>query len=313
MRIKMKIGFVVILLLLLGTSLFSAETAIAPEITKKVDSLFVIASSGLIKYTRMVQPAIDSIAALGAAAVPRLIEKYDTQDARERLTINNTLVKIGKPAVPYLLDALSLDNAEQVARICSTLGEIKDSSAVNGLQKISSHPDWRVRSEATGALGKIGDRRGDRTILNMLLDTVETVRKSAAVSAGNLAVTEALPLLVHMLGDSFYGARLCASEALAKFGTGAIGPIADSLDSADTLVGDLGCITLGMIGDDSSAVILETQLQSPMPLRRALASEAILRSNSAIGCGYIELLRPTETDSTVLFYMDKVLEKYAPR
>ncbi len=241
------------------------------------------------------------------------MEKYDTQDARERLTINNILVKIGLPAVPHLLESLALSNAEQVSRICYTLGEIKDSAAVNGLIKISEHKDWRVRSESVGALGKIGKRRGDSAVLYLLRDTVEIVRKSAAVSAGQLLVSESLPLLVHMLGDGFYGARMCASEALAKFGSKAVGSIADSLASSNTLIGNLGCTTLGMIGGDSAAVVLSTQLKSESSLRRALAVQGIAACNDPAACAYVEHLKLSETDSTVFFFINKTIEKYAPR
>jgi HEAT repeat protein len=289
------------------------EGKISQELSDKIDSLFVIASSGEIKYQKMVQPAIDSIAAIGASAVPRLIEKYDTQDARERQTINNILVKIGKPATPYLIKALSLDNAEQVSRICNTMGEIKDSAAVSALIDISEHDDWRVRSESIGALGKIGDKTGAQAIIKLLSDTVEIVRKSAAVAAGLLAIEEALPVLTHMLGDDFYGARLCASEALAKFGDAAVAIINDSLSSRNILLGNLGCATLGKIGTDSAAASLLTQIRSEIPIRRAMAVEGLIIADRADICGEIELARENETDPIVLFYMNRFLEKYAGR
>jgi HEAT repeat protein len=303
----------VLILLLLLTGVAFSRSVPKTDIDRKVDSLFVIASSGMVMFQSMVQPATDSLVAMGVKAVPRLIEKYVTQDARERQNINSILVKIGKPAVPYLVEALNLPNAEQVSRICNTLGEIKDSSSVKGLITISGHADWRVRSEAVGALGKIGDKKGDRTVIKLLSDKVEIVRKSAAVSAGLLQIKEALPILVHLLADNFYGARMCASEALVRFGAGAVKVIADSLHSVDSLVGNLGCTTLGMIGGDTVATALGLQLKSSSPVRRALAAEAVLLSNSPVACSYVEALKPHETDSTVIFFIDKVLAKYASR
>ena len=303
----------ILTLILFLTGVAFSQRAPMTDIDRRVDSLFVIASSGMVMFQSMVQPATDSLVAMGANAVPRLIDKYVTQDARERQNINSILVKIGKPAVPYLVEALNLPNAEQVSRICSTLGEIKDSAAVKGLILVSAHGDWRVRSEAVGALGKIGDKNSDRTVVKLLSDRVEIVRKSAAVSAGLLHIEESLPMLVHMLADNFYGARMCASEALVKFGPEAVKVIADSLYSADSLVGNLGCTTLGMIGGDTVATALGVQLESSSPIRRALAAAAVLLSNSPIACSYVELLKPHETDSTVIFFIDKVLAKYATR
>jgi HEAT repeat protein len=289
------------------------ETPQAESIEEKVDMLFVMASSGELKYRGMVQSAIDSIIAMGAAAVPGLIEKYKTKDARENHTINKILVGIGKDGVKYLVKSLSLNNPEQVSRVCRSLGEIGDSAAVDGLINVAIHPDWRVRSGACVALGKIGDNKANEAALQLLSDTNEIVRKSAAVSCRRLKNEEAIPVLVHTLGDSFYGAALCASEALIEFGEKAIGPIADSLNSDNILVGNLGCTTLGRIGDITAAVAIASQLDSDSPVRRALAVEGILLSNSSSACGFVELMKDKEKDPTVLFYIEKVLEKYAAR
>ncbi|UCD93469.1 MAG: HEAT repeat domain-containing protein [Candidatus Zixiibacteriota bacterium] len=310
MKSEIIYGFLLVVIL---SGALPAEPPPSSETDRKVDSLFVIASSGELRFRDMVEPAIDSIAAMGKSAVPRLIEKYDTKDARERLTINNILVKIGKDAVPLLLKSLDDENAEKVSRICYTLGDIKDSSAVDELMRVAFHTDWRVRSSSCGALGKIGDGKAGATVVKSLADTVETVRKSAAVASGRLSAEDAIPVLVHMLGDSFYGARMCASEALIKFGGKALPAIADSLGSENAMLGNLGCITLGLIAGDSAAAILTGQLESTSATRRALAVEGIFLSNSSTACGAVELLAKIETDSTVLFYINKVIEKYASR
>jgi len=289
------------------------ESPDTDSIEKKVDMLFVIASSGELKYRGMVQSAIDSIIAMGAKAVPRLIEKYTTKDAREGHTINSILVGIGSEAVPKLVESLIIDNPEQVSRICRSLGEIGDSLAVDGLIDIVFHDDWRVRSGVAVALGKIGDNKANDTVQRLLSDENEIVRKSAAVSCRRLNNKKAIPELVHMLGDSFYGAAHCASEALIEIGEAAIEPISDSLNSKNELVGNLGCITLGKIGDISAAAAIATQLESESPIRRALAVEGILLTNSSSACGYVEMMKEQETDPTVLYYIQKVLDKYVAR
>jgi hypothetical protein len=287
------------------------ESPQAASVTEKVDILFVIASSGELKYRGMVQSAIDSLIALGAAAVPHLIEKYTTKDARENHAINTILVGIGSDAVPDLVASLSIDNPEQVSRICRSLGEIGDSSAVEGLFGIAFHGDWRVRSSAAVALGKIGDKKADATIMELLSDKNEIVRKSAAVSCRRLKNEKAVLVLIHMMGDSFYGAAHCASEALIELGELVIEPIADSLNSDNELVGNLGCITLGKIGGIAAASAIAPQLESQSPIRRALAVEGILLSNSSLACGFVELIKEKETDPAVLYQIQKVLDKYA--
>jgi len=311
LKLKTAVTISVLLLAFLMPEFIRAETPPVTAAEMRVDSLFILASSGELKYRDQVEPAKDSLVAMGRTAVPRLIEKYDTQVARERHAIDGIMKKIGSEAVPYLLKNLDIDDKEKLSRICYTLGNIKDSSAVDGLVDVASDDDWRVRANAATALGKIGDTRASKTITGLLADDDESVRKSAAVAAGNLKPASAIPILVHMLGDDFYGARMCASEALAKLGEDAVGPISDSLDSPNRLIGNLGCTTLGTIGGDSAAVLLGGQMKDPSPVRRALAVEGIYLSDNPSACGFVEILHQLEKDPMVLFFIEKAVRKYA--
>ncbi len=232
-----------VILVIFGQAAPAVDDAVTP-FEKRIDSIFVIASSAELKYRDMVEPAKDSIAAMGAEAVPRLIELFKSNTAREERAVEQILKKIGRDAVPYLRKSLLLDDYRQVGRICYSLGEIGDSSAVADLINVAPHERWQVRSGCAGALGKIGDKLADETVTQLLSDSVETVRKSAAVAAGRLLTDTAIEKLVHMLGDDFYGPRMCAAEALVKIGKKSVKPIIDSLDSDNGMVGDLGCSTL---------------------------------------------------------------------
>ncbi len=308
----MKKILIIILMVFTAGSAFT-EPPPQNDLEKRIDSLFIIASSGDIKYRDSVDQAIDSIAAIGAAAVPRLVEKYTTQSARERVTINMILKKIGSDGVPYLTKSLALSDPEQVSRICYSLGEIKDKYATKAILKVLHHDNWWVRSSCAGALGKISDTLAYKDVLSLFNDSVETVRKSAVVAVGDMEMEEAIPQLIHMLGDPYYGVRMTASEALEKFGEKAIPYLADSLSSDNDLVVNLDITTLGHIGGDKAAEVVSDQTESPDPIRRALAVEAIYDSGSSLECGLVEQMKETETDPTVLYYIDLVLEKYAAR
>ncbi len=308
-----KIIFVAfIILLIFGQVVLAVDDAVT-TLEKRIDSIFVIASSAELKYRDMVEPAKDSIAAIGAEAVPRLVELFKSNTAREKRSVEQILKKIGHEAMPYLRKSLLLDDYRQVSRISYTIGEMKDSSAVADLINTASHENWQVRSSCAGALGKIGDKSADETITLLLTDSIETVRQAAAVAAGRLLIETAIEKLVHMLGDDFYGPRMCAAEALVKIGHESIKPIIDSLDSENSMVGDLGCSTLGNIGGNLAALGVGSQMKSENQARRILAVKAVLQSNSSLACGLVELLKETETDPVVLFYIDKTLEKYASR
>jgi len=268
------------LVLLLGVP----TSAGADEIKQKFDSLFVIASSGEVMFRDMVEPAKDSIAAMGVEVVPLLIDKFTTKSAGERWTVLNVLTRIGSPAVPDLVRALKRSDGLVVERVCWALGDIKDSAAADPLIEVRNHPRWQVRDQAIGALGKIGESRAAPVAVEALTDSIGEVRKAAAVSCGQLQTDESIKLLVHLLGDDFYGARMTALESLLKLDTGlVVMTLTDSITSDNKLVGDLACHIMGQLGTSPGISILLTQAQANDPSRRAHAVTALTRSAGEVG------------------------------
>lgn len=291
-----RIGLTAILLMIT----LAGSTAAQDGLKAKFDSLFVIASSGELKYRDMTEPAMDSIAAMGADVVPLLIEKFTTKSARERWTIIWIFQRIGSPAVPDLVRALKLEDGLVVQRVCWALGDIKDTASVVPLMEVSGHPRWQVRDQAVEALGKIGDRRGSEVVIAALNDTIGQVRKSAVVSCGQLELNESIRRLVHALGDDFYGARLTAVNSLLKLDTAMVfEAVGDSLNSPAPMVGHLGCRILGEIGGDPALELLLGQVKSPDPERRAHAAEAIIHADPLDNCGFRRVFVPFETDPMV--------------
>lgn len=272
-----------ILLLLLAVSSGTAQTILE----KKIDSLFVIASSGEVKYRDLVEPAKKAIAELGAPAVPRLIDKFVTESARERLTVIQILKEIGSPAVPDLVKALDRTDGLVVQRVCWALGDIGDSSAVMPLTNVSKHKRWQVRDQAIGALGKVGDKRGTEAVMTAFADSIGQVRKAAAVSAGKLHLEGAIPILIGRLADEFYGARMSAVHSLLGLDTNmVISQMADSINSSNPFVGSLGCYVLGQFNHDRARQILYAQVQNGPLEQKSHAAIALIESDPEDLCGY---------------------------
>jgi HEAT repeat protein len=275
-------------------------SAITSAQEKRFDSLFVLAATGEVRYKDLVQPAKDSIVAMGAEVTILLIDKMDTKSARERVTILEILKKIGKPAVPDLVKALKRTNGLIVERVCNSLAEIADSSAVPGLLGVTGHPRWQVREQSTGALGKCRDPRGHAAVATALIDTIGQVRKSAAVAAGELGMNQSIPVLVHMLADDFYGARMCALETLVKLdSTNVIAIIADSMLSSNAQVGDRACAVLGRLHTARARDLLMTQTKSEDPRRRAHAGVALITADPLDSCGLQSQFVDQESDPRV--------------
>ncbi len=258
------------------------------SIKKRVDSLFVIASTGTVQYRDMEQPAKDSIAAIGLPAVPLLIEKLDTHSARERLTVIRILDSIGVVAVPLLVEALDHPNGLVVQRICWALGDIGDSSAIDGLMNVSSHNRWQVRSQAVRALGRIKNDRAADIVIEAMRDSIGQVRKSAAVASGQIMIHESIANLVHLLGDDFYGARMTAMEALTKLDSSMVLEVlADSINSSDAFVVSQACRLMGEIGGDVAIDILRQLVDSQADRRSRLsAATALLKADPQDLCGF---------------------------
>jgi len=293
--------------LILAGSVF-AETRTPNELERKIDSLFVIASSGEVRFRDLNKPAMDSIAALGAPAVPYLIEKFTTKSARERWTVIWILQRIGSPAVPDLVQALGRSNGLVVQRVCWALGDIKDTAAVEPLIEICTHLRWQVREQALGALGKISDKRGGSAAASRLDDSIGQVRKAAAVTCGKLEYHRCIPVLVHLLGDDFYGARMSAMEALLKLDTAdVITVLCDSINSTNCLVGDMTCHILGRIGNDEAMLILLEQTKSDNPDRRAHAAVALVNADPRDNCGFQARVLERETDRLVLLKIQSAI------
>lgn len=279
------------------------------DLQQKIDSLFIIASSGEVRHRDQNEPAMDSIAVLGAPAVPYLINKFTTRSARERWTIIWTLQRIGSPAVPDLVIALKGSNALVVKRVAWALGDIKDSSATVPLMEVANHPGWNVREQVVGALGKIGDGRADNVPLAAARDTIGQVRKAAAVACGRLGIQKSIPLLVHLMDDDFYGARMAAAHALLSLDTElVITTIVDSMVSVNRRVGHMGCRVLGELATPEAQTFLIEQAQSVDPLRRAHAALALIRTDPEDNCGILDMFLAKETDRFTLLKIQSAHE-----
>ncbi|MBI5265983.1 MAG: HEAT repeat domain-containing protein [candidate division Zixibacteria bacterium] len=278
------------------------------ELQKRFETLFVRATTGEIKYQNLVKPAKDSIAAMGAEAVPFLIDKCDTKSARERVAIIEMLKQIGRPAVPGLVKGLRRTNGLVVERVCMALAEIADSSSVPGLLTVTGHSRWQVREQAVGALGKCKDHRADSAVAAALVDTIGQVRKSAAVASGQLNLNPLVPQLVHLLADDFYGARMCALETLLGLDTAnVIGAIADSMVSSNASIGDRACAVLGRFNTPRSREVLLMQTKSDRPARRAHAGVALISGDPLDSSGLQQLFVTPEKNPLVRLKLESAI------
>ncbi|MDI6839270.1 MAG: HEAT repeat domain-containing protein [bacterium] len=239
-----------------------------------MDSLFVRASTGEIKYLQWNKPARDSFVNLGETAIPYLLKKLDTDDAREQHTLIDILKKMKVYAVaPLISKASEGDRGSKLA--VYVLGEIGDTLAVSPLLSLLDKGDWQLKANCLVALGKIGDIRATYKIIPYVQDTILSIRRSASIALSKLGDSTSTKSLVNAIFDSCYSVRFAASSGLIKIGQSAVNPLIKSLTTALPPINYLIIYTLGEIKDKKAITELRKLLKSSDSKVRGFTVEAL--------------------------------------
>ncbi len=266
-------------LVFVATLLFSNIALGQTDILRtRVDSLFIRASSGQLKYRDWVEPSKKTLREM-PAAIPYLVEKLSIRDARERRTLIDILGKMPDAVMP-VCSTTQNPNRDVVKTACEILAELKDSRATPYLVKVLDHPDILARGNAAVALGKCGGRGAKDGLLKALQDSVNFVRTQAAAGLGFLKDTTTLPDLIKALQDDYYGVRFAAVNSLAKFDFIAVPYLLKILDADEPMVRQLSAEALGKIRTLKTVPHLSKLLKSPFSSDRLAAIEALAQINS---------------------------------
>jgi HEAT repeat protein len=175
-----------------------------------------------------------------AQAVPMLVKALGSRFTEVWQLASFLLGRIGKPAVPELIDALAdrWQDTRQVV-VARSLGRIGPAAAdaVPALAHELSSEHAHVRQAAAEALGQIGPAAEPAVpaLIQLLTDRLPASRQAAAValSRAGRADPAALPPLIQLLPDRADEVREAAVEALVQFGPDAVGPLVELLQAID--------------------------------------------------------------------------------
>lgn len=299
--------------ILLVVSVANLHSAQADELKERVDSLFIKACGGLEKYRDLAEPSKKALIEMGGEAVPYLLNKLSTQDAREMWTLIEILGKIGEPAVVPLIDSLKSDNKEVVKLASRILGDIKDKRAVPPLIGLLDKEDFNTRSYACESLGKIGDTTAFTCVSFCLKDSVEVVRKSAAVALGKLKDKRAIPYLIRGLSDPHFSVRMTSASALVEIRKPSVKPLIKLLNTpkTDTIAVYLAIESLGKLKNKGATNTLLKKLGSKDWTTRAFTVEALGKFGDKKGIRAIKKLKKKETHPFVKMKIEEALAKKA--
>jgi len=168
--------------------------------------------------------ASEHLAAIGATAVPQLVERLSGGRLKSRRLAGETLRRMGPragKAIPKLLRLLNADDQKVAAISARVLGG-QGVAAVSGLSDCLDSPRKHTRRLAVVALGEIGAASGIvccRLSKELRVATGQELLQ-LVTALGRIGSTAgvAVPGLVAALGDENQDVRGAACEALGRIG-----------------------------------------------------------------------------------------------
>ncbi len=175
-----------------------------------------------------------------AQAIARLVGLLKAREAGLSDRVYATLVELGEPAVPALLEQAGSGDTQQREYAVAALGTLRATVALPAIRGVLADASLQRRYVAAWALGEIGD-------------------------------PQAIPALVTALADQDTVVRRYATRALIKFNKAAVPPLVDYLQSAEG-EGAAGAIrALGDIVDPRALEVLLAHAQGPLRAEAFLA------------------------------------------
>jgi len=183
-----------------------------------IETLFMQASAASQKFQHLVQPAQERIVAMGLEAMPFLVEKLDTESAREQHSLIAIIPEIGKPAVPYLEEVLQDSIPEKIPIALLLLGKIKEEDSYQTIAKYARDSNHSYRVNATKALGELGSTEAVPILISGLQDSIVSVRRESAIALQKIPSEQAILPLIKATDDDFQEVRYSAEDALTNIG-----------------------------------------------------------------------------------------------
>jgi HEAT repeat protein len=202
-------------------------------------------------------PIVHTLAFIGPASVPALIEGVQVEDVKARTCALRILGKFGpksKEAVPSVAEVLLEDKKS------------------------------KVRSLAAETLAKIGEEARDagESLAEALGDKVKAVRKAAAEAFAKIKPTseEVIDALVDVMENGTEAGRPLAAKALGGIGSGAnqaVPNLVEALRSEDAKLRKEAAVALGEMGPAAKDAIqaLQEACQDKNPRVRQSARRAL--------------------------------------
>lgn len=204
----------------------------------------------VVELGKLLSDADETVRAVAARSLARLatpeaveflVRTLDNPSELTRLRVAENLDRVGRLAVPYLIELL--EEAADPEREVQPYGPILASQVLGGLRSQQARPALQraaregrtpdIRAQATRALGRSGDPDDVPLLLECARDAEWPVRTQAANALGYIGDASAIPVLSEMVSDRAWWVRVASGRALVNMGTAGEDALIGLLSSED--------------------------------------------------------------------------------
>ncbi len=229
---------------------YKAEIDTLKKIGEPAMSAVLKMMENLTTATRLGNTIRDILVEGGQLSVNPLITHLKGHNWRLRRNAQETLTKMGSPAVEALIKALDDPDVYVRSLAIEALSEIGDKRAIEPLEKQMEDPDKLIQVTAAAALHKMGRGNPRNIIINAMTDDNAATRRVAAKAIWEIIDNPPLSLLLKAMKDSDPDVRNYVTLAVGKTrNPEAIGPLIKALkEDEDDRVRDSAAKALHQIG-----------------------------------------------------------------
>ncbi len=230
-----------------------------------LDSLFVLASTPLLKYQHLVGRARSAIIAQGMSALPFLATKLGTRFPRERLALEEMVPRLYRAdsiAVTQLLsDSLHSTNMATLLFCLWAIGKCRIAALADSIIRFAHHNDWRVRAAVAQQVGEGKFRDIVPGIFRLLRDNHPWVRARAAYAVAATLGADAHKVTLAALGDAAVIVRTSAVLGYRENTSWNPATLASLLRSASTERGKIAVVLCAGMLDSTASQFWEQWMQ----------------------------------------------------
>lgn len=175
-----------------------------------------------------------------------LVGLLDDQKRIARFAVQDTLLRVGRPAVPALLHSLGTMSPVGIASGLTVAARLGDAELLRLGLSFMDHPVAAVRAGAAGVLGAIGGDDAVAVLLRFLADPAAEVRQAAARGLGRLEHWASAAAILPLLGDPTWPVRRESALALTAMGAPGSLILRTALQGSDPFAADIAAQALGL-------------------------------------------------------------------